>query len=170
MNPERQQAISYLKAPSNGLWHWAEDGAVVVWKDGTTLAFREELVQILARLEPNGLPPFGSVVFLLAACRNKLPTVVQILDQPVPTSPINADARAALLLTARRQLTVQLQVALAELGKVSALPPELICGVQGKSLLAEAIFEEARTERQVNGRIVLAVVTVATVEALVADQ
>src|ERR1043166_8603110 len=107
MNPDRQQAIDYLRAPANGLWRWAEDGAVLVWRDGTTIAFREEIVRILEWLAPNGLPSFGAIVFLLAAGRGKVPAVADILsgsDAALPTSV----GRIALLLTARKQLQVQL--------------------------------------------------------------
>ena len=41
MNPDRQQAIQYLRAPHDGLWRWAENGAVLVWHDGTTIALRK---------------------------------------------------------------------------------------------------------------------------------
>jgi len=66
MSADRQQAIEYFRAPANGLWRWAESGSVLVWHDGATLAFREEINQILEWLAPHGLPPFGSLVFLLA--------------------------------------------------------------------------------------------------------
>ena len=75
MNPDRQQAINYLHVPAGSLWRWAENGSVLVWRDGSTIAFREEIVHILEWLAPNGLPSFGAIVFLLAACRGKVPQV-----------------------------------------------------------------------------------------------
>src|SRR2546426_6924850 len=71
MSPERKAAIDYLRAPANAPWRWAENGSVLVWKDGSTVAFREEITEILEWLAPNGLPPFGAIVFLLAACKGK---------------------------------------------------------------------------------------------------
>ena len=46
MNPDRQHAINYLRAPANGFWRWAEGGQVLVWHDGSTIAFREEIIQL----------------------------------------------------------------------------------------------------------------------------
>jgi hypothetical protein len=155
MNPDRQQAIDYLRAPVNGLWRWAEDGVVLAWHDGSTIAFREEIVQIIEWLAPNGLPSFGAVVFLLAACRGKVPSVADIVaisNAPLPTG-MGKDA--ALLLSARRQLQAQVGVALTELVKVSQLPSEINSGIKAKCVLAEAVFEPAKVERYVEARAVL---------------
>ena len=64
-------------SPCNGpwFWHWdieSEDLAadVVVWTDGSTIAFRPEIRAVLESLAPDGLPPFDAVVLLLAACRD----------------------------------------------------------------------------------------------------
>ena len=43
----------------------------ILWLDGALVAAREEIVKILRRLEPKGLPPFGAIAQLLAACRGK---------------------------------------------------------------------------------------------------
>src|SRR5215467_445436 len=125
MNPERQHALEYLRAPKNGLWHWAENGAVLVWQDGTTIAFREEVVQILEWLAPNGLPSFGAIVLLLAACRGKVPAMSDIITTSGTPLPARMGGDAALLLTARKQLQAQLAAALEQLARVSQLPPEL---------------------------------------------
>ncbi|HLX68877.1 MAG TPA: hypothetical protein VKV04_04535, partial [Verrucomicrobiae bacterium] len=155
MNPDRQQAIDYLRAPVNGLWRWAENGAVLVWRDGSTIAFREEIVQIIEWLAPNGLPSFGAIGFLLAACRGKVPAVADIVaisNAPLPTV-MGKDA--ALLLSARRQLQAQVGAALSELAKVSQLPSEINSGIKAKCVLAEAVFEPAKVERYVEARAVL---------------
>lgn len=156
MNPERQQAIDYLRAPADGLWRWAEDGVVVVWRDGSTVAFREELVQILEWLAPNGLPSFGAVVFLLAACRGKVPTVEDIVVESKAPLPTGMGKDAAVLLTARKQLRAQLDSALTQLKKVSRLPAELNAGIKARCVLAEAVFEPAKAERHVQAAAVLA--------------
>src|SRR6266540_6714993 len=103
MNSDRQQAIEYLRAPAGGLWRWADNGAVLVWHDGSTIAFREEIAQILEWLAPNGLPTFGAIVFLLAAGRGKVPQVGEIVLEPVALLPAAARGNAALLLAARQQ-------------------------------------------------------------------
>lgn len=155
MNPDRQQAIQYLRGSSAGLWHWAENGGVLVWHDGSTVAFRQELIQIVEWLAPNGLPPFGALVFLLAACRGKLPALEDIpgaLDVPPPPG---VNPKAALLPSFRFQFRAQLDDARAHLAKVAALPPELNSGLKARCLLAEAVFEPARAERYADARAVL---------------
>src|SRR5688572_19839925 len=155
MNPDRQQAIDYLRAPANGLWRWAENGAVLVWRDGSTIAFREEIVQILEWLAPNGLPSFGAIVFLLAACRGKVSSVSDIIGESKSAPSATKGYDATLLLTARQQLKAQLEAALAQLEKVSRLPSELNSGIRARCVLAEAVFEPARAERHVEARSVL---------------
>ena len=128
---------------------------MLVWHDGTTIAFREEVIQILEWLAPNGLPSFGAIVFLLASCRGKVSAVEEILtisDAPLPTA-MGKDA--ALLLTARKQLQAQLAAALERLRKISELPPELNSGLKAKCVLAEAVFEPAKVERHVEAGSVL---------------
>jgi len=140
MNPDRQQAIDYLRGPANGLWRWAENGAVLVWRDGSTIAFREEIVQILAWLAPNGLPPFGAIAFLLAACRGKVPTVGDIVVESHVPLPASMGKDAAVLLSARKQLRAQLEAALAQLTNVPLIPSELTTGIKARCVLAEAVF------------------------------
>ena len=42
---DRQQAIQYLRSHRNGSWYWTEGGQVLAWRDGTTLAFRQEIAR-----------------------------------------------------------------------------------------------------------------------------
>ncbi|HEX5219615.1 MAG TPA: hypothetical protein VFZ59_08610 [Verrucomicrobiae bacterium] len=155
MNPERQQALDYLRAPRNGLWRWAEDGSVIVWRDGSTIAFREEVVQIIEWLSPNGLPSFGAIVFLLAACRGKVAGVSEIVVESNAPLPAGMGNDAGLLLSARQQLKTQLEAALGQLSRLQQLPSELRSGVKARCVLAEVVFEPARAERHVEARAVL---------------
>jgi len=66
-------AIRYLAARGDTPWRWADDGNVLAWADGTTIAFRDEIAGILELLTPRGWPNFGALVWVLAACRGKLP-------------------------------------------------------------------------------------------------
>jgi hypothetical protein len=152
---ERQQALEYLRAPAGGLWRWTENGAVLVWRDGTTIAFREEIAHVIEWLAPQGLPSFGAIVFLLAACRGKLPAVPDIVTISGTPLPPYAGKDAATLTSARAQLKAQLEAALGQLAKVSHLPHEVITGLNAKSALAEAVFEPAKVERYVEARTIL---------------
>ncbi|HTV40092.1 MAG TPA: hypothetical protein VMF08_05935 [Candidatus Sulfotelmatobacter sp.] len=155
MNPDRQQAIQYLCAPRDGLWHWTENGAVLAWHDGSTIAFREEIVQIIEWLAPNGLPSFGAIVFLLAACRGKVPALADIMkisDAPPPAAPRKEYSSP---LTGLKQLQAQVVADLEQLQQVSRLPAELNSGVKAKCVLAEAVFELTKVERYVEAQAVL---------------
>src|SRR5579859_5272101 len=66
-------ARRYYQSAASDPWRWADDGAVLVWADGSTIAFREEVFEILDGLASNGLPPFRLVVLILAACKGKFP-------------------------------------------------------------------------------------------------
>src|SRR5262245_41184731 len=57
----------YLLPPPNSFWEWREGGEVITWKDGKTIAFRDELRAVLAWLAPHGLPPLDTVALLLSA-------------------------------------------------------------------------------------------------------
>ena len=154
MNPDRQQANNYLRTPDN-LWRWTENGAVLVWRDGSTIAFREEIVQILEWLAPNGLPSFGAIVFLLAACRGKVPNIADIVIEAKTPLPKSMGDDATVLLSARQQLKAQLESALAQLAKVAQLPSELNTGITARCLLAGAVFEPARAERHIEAPTIL---------------
>lgn len=125
----RHAAIDYLRTPPGAPWRWEEGGRVLVWSDGTTILFREELDGIVERLAPGGLPAFPALVLLFAACRGKVPELSALTDA-TKEEPVQR------VLQAR-----QYQLTQDELKKLTQLPPELIARTAGKALLAEAVFE-----------------------------
>jgi hypothetical protein len=155
MNPDRQLAIQYLHADPKGTWTWAEDGSVIVWRDGSTIAFREEVLQILEWLAPNGLPPFGAIVFLLAACRGKVCEVSDLLGSPSTFLFANRGKNPAILRAARDQLKLQIGTALDQLRRVALLSDEMRSGIKARCILAEAVFEPTKAERHVDAAAVL---------------
>jgi hypothetical protein len=64
---------TYLAPGPDTFWKWTDGGEVLAWADGSTIAFRGEVEQVLARLAPRGLPPLGAVALLLAATRDNWP-------------------------------------------------------------------------------------------------
>ena len=152
MSPDRQLAIQYLHSLPHVPWKWAEGGAVLVWRDGSTIGFREEIVQILEWLAPNGLPPFGAIVFLLAACRGKVCEVADVVDSP---GPFAQPVKDPVLHAARHRLKHQISTVLDELRRVTLLPEEIRSGIKARCILAEAVFEPAKAERHVDAASVL---------------
>ncbi len=66
-------AATWLVPSTDAPWRWDEDCEAVIWEDGTTIVFREELAQIVERFAARGLPRPGALMLLLAACRGKVP-------------------------------------------------------------------------------------------------
>lgn len=138
MRENRQALLSYLRSSPGSPWVWAEEGAVISWHDGATIAFREELIALLSTLEPVGLPPFSSVVLVLAACRGRIwspktfeETEIRHRSSPSDTSPTLPSI----------QTQDPLIRALAEFRRLAELPAELRTSMAAKSSLLRAIFE-----------------------------
>lgn len=127
----RHAALHYLRVPRDAPWKWEEGGRVLAWKDGTTIAFREEIEVIVSRVSTTGLPPFPEVVLLLAACRGKLTELNQV-------PPEAFEGRGQLIQSLNRRREEQLENSLAP---ILQLPAELVEPPAGKALLVEAIAE-----------------------------
>lgn len=59
----------YLRPTRECFWKWDDLGDVISWQNNETIAFRQELVQVLESLLPYGLPRFGTVLLAIAANR-----------------------------------------------------------------------------------------------------
>lgn len=126
MPTDRQRTLDYLGTPDGAPWRWEEGGRVLVWSDGATVAFREEIQMILEHMATSGAPPFSQVVCLLAACRERY------LEFPAPAG--GAGLKNMLTLRTR-------QLALEKLKEISRLPRELIGTPKGKALLVQIVLE-----------------------------
>lgn len=60
----------YLRFPLVYFMGWEADGSAIVWSDGRTIVFREELAGLLRGLNTSRLPPLGAMALALAACRD----------------------------------------------------------------------------------------------------
>ena len=141
MDDARNWAIGYLAARGDAPWRWADDGEVITWADGTTIAFREEVAFVLEWLLPQGWPPFGALVWLLAACRGKLPPPTAVSDVPrAPTNDSEATAgQLPLSAFADRVRAGQASVE-AVLAGIARLPEGARSSPKAKAVIAEAIF------------------------------
>lgn len=128
----RELAHGYLCPDTMGFWQWRDAGEVVVWYGETTITFRTELLEVLRRLAPHGLPPLGAVLLLLAATRDswELASAEQSLLPPHPS-------------TKERELTREV---LLGLDLVSRLEPELRTSVEARAAIAEMVFEHSRPQ------------------------
>jgi hypothetical protein len=71
MSEQRNKVVGYFKSPANYFWHWTDAGRVIEWREGDTICYREDLVNILKKLTSEGWPPLGSILLILSACREK---------------------------------------------------------------------------------------------------
>ncbi len=150
-----QRTLAYFQSGQSDPWRWTENGKVLVWADGTTVAFREEIAEILETLASGGLPPFPAVMVLLGACRGKFPQSahpgLQVLGEDagygVPPLALPAKAGAP---SPPRQLFLrpwndaanqEFSEFLARLRALHQLPAELRNSPRAKANLIEAVFE-----------------------------
>jgi hypothetical protein len=123
MRDMNAEVNAYLTPPPNSFWNWSDDGDAIVWSDNNhTIVFREELRAILRRHISNGLPPLGSLLLLVAACRDSW-------------------VDAQLWLKTKSTLTVWLGEEFRRLDNIHGLPWELRAGATAKAELSAMIFE-----------------------------
>jgi hypothetical protein len=123
-------ARDYLLSAADTFWEWRESGEVATWKNGRTIAFREELRSILSWLAPNGLPSLDSIVLLLAATHDAWDA--------------NSDeARALMKLFDEPKMPLIVDV-LKGLSQVRVLDTALRTPVRSKAVLAEVVLERCR--------------------------
>ncbi|HUY90020.1 MAG TPA: hypothetical protein VMV10_14890 [Pirellulales bacterium] len=121
----------YFAAPANSFWQWQDEGNVIAWADGATIAFRYELRTILERLRTQSLPPLGALALLLAACRD---------HWNEPTSRLGL-LQAMLVNNNRPDRTEFLARVMSRLDRISQLPGDLRYDSGAKAELAAMVFE-----------------------------
>lgn len=135
-----RERLSYFVPSPSSPWQWTKDGNVIVWYDGSTVAFREELETILRELAVDGLPSFGRIVLMLAALKGKTPDGSWMLGPAVLESVTSVEDLGGL----RRRTSVRIENALDELADVVAtLSLQDIAALRepkGKAALADALF------------------------------
>jgi hypothetical protein len=86
-------AVRYFEVAHcrDSFWRWDLDTKGIIWADGATVASRDEIVNLLLRLDPRGVPPIGAIAHLYAGCRGKrihvqwgTPTENEIVNKRVP--------------------------------------------------------------------------------------
>jgi len=133
---DRADAWNYLAPSADSFWKWDITDLSVCWSDGSLIAFRGEIVPVLRRLAPYGLPTFDCIVLLLAACRQPDPISLATLNKNRfftnfdDTNGASAFGLHYLLLQNLRWLAFRVSF-------------DLRSSVEGKATLAARIFETA---------------------------
>jgi hypothetical protein len=132
MMDNQQSTIYYFTPPPKYFWRWAENGSVIEWSEGDTICYRDEVMSILKKLSLQGLPPFGSVLLILSACREK-PGTLAVLKYFEKNNSILFESRESMLQAVRF------------LQHVAALPPALRTG-ESRIWLLHIIFEKIKSK------------------------
>ena len=82
---------AYYQSYQDYFWSWEDTSEVVVTIPGeSTIAYRQFLFQIIDRIAPQGLPPFGSLLLALIATNQNgaqsIDFVKQILTKKITAS------------------------------------------------------------------------------------
>ncbi|HEY1065546.1 MAG TPA: hypothetical protein VGE52_05540 [Pirellulales bacterium] len=142
MSESSTPAHLYFRPPTGGFWRWAERGRALTWNDGTTIAFREEIATVLERLAPLGLPPFGAVALLLAACSETFQPL-KLRDERFGKL---ADELAPF---ESRTIGTLGRVVFTGLDQIRALPKPQRSPLSAKTLIAEVVCERSPRRRSI---------------------
>ena len=141
-----RQARNYLAEPSNSLWNWTPNGDGVQWTNGQTIAFIDEIRDILRHQSARGtrgLPPFGALLLLVAATRT---------NWNVEGNVEWRRCRFENLISLKSQ-SLFLEV-VAALDGIHTLEPEHRATLSAKQTLADIVFESSpRTTPEVGHQI-----------------
>jgi hypothetical protein len=112
-----------LRAATSHPWRWEENRSVLVWEDGTTLGFLDEIEAMSRHTTQGRLPALPCVALILAGCRGKAPSF----------NPINAHGVPLGMLSAASDV----------LCKLNAFPPDTLT-VAGKAAIIEMVADAQR--------------------------
>jgi len=165
-------AARYIAGPSGvePFWQWQDQGRVVVWNAGTkpTIAFTQEIEAVIEGLAPQGLPPFGSVLLLLASCQGwwcetsmneariewgllgefdvySKYDYLEVLRDLLDKQDISPDAHGW-----REACGLLCKAAIEGLQRVHDLPENLRSGLDAKVDLAKTVFEPCSMRRDLD--------------------
>jgi hypothetical protein len=149
MSDLTRDVLAYLTPRREAFWNWAGPPMAVAWRDGRTIAFRQELAAVLAHLAPDGLPPFGAVLMVLAACRDNWPAADNARQLAAgyeggfeqDLAGVTRPAGLVISLVVPASVRSELAGIAEDLDRVAALPAELRTSVAAKCSIVETVFE-----------------------------
>ncbi|EHQ24573.1 hypothetical protein [Mucilaginibacter paludis] len=74
----KNQTLQYFQPPEHYFWRWAENGNVLEFKNGSTIAYREDFVFILKALSLPADIHAGTILLLLCACKEDFDNLFQL--------------------------------------------------------------------------------------------
>jgi hypothetical protein len=123
----------FVKAQSV-FFKWEDNGTVLSWDDGSTIAFAAELATAIRRLAPECVPPFNTIAMVTAACRDSWVTWRWKLQD------LHNEKSANRFGDASSWEAINLRSALKQLDRIHAFPKHLRSNQHARAeLLAMAL-------------------------------
>lgn len=135
-----EETVHYLKAPADGLWSW-DEADCILWCDGSTVTFRQELLPLLDWQGLSALPPFEALVLSIAALRGKAPSADQLwrMRQPIQGSD------ELIYSKVQQELRRRIEETVAALARLRQLPRELLARPFAHRTLIEILAEASES-------------------------
>lgn len=71
--------LTYFQSFKDYFWQWEDDNNVIAIPNSSTIAYKQHLGEIIEKLSPSGLPPFGSLLMAIAATNPDGPSSVDVI-------------------------------------------------------------------------------------------
>ncbi len=129
---------NYFQAPKNYFWRWGDNGEVLEWTNGTTICYRDDVIDLLRELSAKRLPSFSSILLLLSVCKKEFTN--DELFFIIRGQKITEDGK----------LYSFIDDAIAFLRVVNGLPEELKTGRARMHLIHEVLYQHDFPLPQIN--------------------
>lgn len=80
MENKNEAVADYFSAPQQYYWQWGENGEILEFNFDLTVCYTDELLAILEAMSDQGWPPLGSILLVLAACKEDGKHIHQITN------------------------------------------------------------------------------------------
>ncbi|HLP12315.1 MAG TPA: hypothetical protein VK177_10325, partial [Flavobacteriales bacterium] len=131
------QNEDYFKSYRDYFWQWEENGEVLAIPYGKTIAYRNLVEQVLERLQPNGIPYFGSLLLAAIATNHSGAESLSGIHKKMAEQ-----FRTVQQENAHENFPERIMEAFTFLHKIANLADEYKTGDK-KILLLQAVFEKA---------------------------
>jgi ribosomal protein L7/L12 len=125
----------YYQSHKNYFWVWEEDAEVLSISGGSTIAFREQVAEILIGIGEQGLPPFGSFLLAMVATNKTIDNSLQFVQ----------DSLIAYITKAQKSNLLNGEIideAFTFLKTLSKIPQEYKTGKR-RQILLQTIFAQS---------------------------
>ena len=122
---------AYFQAYRNYFWQWEDSTEIIAIPNGSTIAYKAFVLDVMEQIAPTGTPPFGALLFMLIATN---PTAESDLEQIKENFSQQLDTKA--------NQTGYHNQAFQFLTKVQNLPKAYKTGIK-RVLLLQTIFKDS---------------------------